>query len=438
MSYYKFIGAVSNIVIAAVGIGMLALPGAVAQAGWGGFAILLPLSAIIVFITTNMIYKCMSDQYENNKSYDDIGATCIPSFGRIMVLVPILLDILCVCTLLLILAGSGLKQLFNISEFAGTTIFTIIILPFTWISSLNEIGIISFIGLIALFILTITIIIISINKDYTNPGITTKWPNDVKTLGLSFADFMKSYAIAPVMPTLFVGIRKTENIKTILFTGLLIVTILFGIVGACGYLGWGSSIMNYENLIDALTHDNGNSYYSLILRYGILAVCFCHFLVMFNPACIITETIIKKLFKNNKNKLFDLKTRNFNTFQDVLLYDDDSDNDATKIINNEDFNQSSLFNKNNYCYTYTIIIRTILISLCYIMAITIPKFYLIIDGFGSTLVMLLQIVFPIMFYITLIKPNMCKRIISGCIFIMGLFGLIFSIWAFIKEVSNKN
>ena len=58
---------------------------------------------------------------------------------------------------------------------------------------------------------------------------------------------MNSYTIAPVMPTLFVGIRNTENIKTVLFTGLLIVTILFGIIGACGYLGWGSSILNYNS-----------------------------------------------------------------------------------------------------------------------------------------------------------------------------------------------
>ena len=103
MKYRKFIGAVSNIVIAAVGIGMLALPRAVSQSGWGGFTILLPLSAITAYLTTHMLYKCMSDEYDMNKSYEDIGETCIPSFGRILVLVPILLDILGVCTLLLIL-----------------------------------------------------------------------------------------------------------------------------------------------------------------------------------------------------------------------------------------------------------------------------------------------------------------------------------------------
>ena len=37
--------------------------------------------------------------------------------------------------------------------------------------------------------------------------------------------------------------------------------------------------------------------------------------------------------------------------------------------------------KNNYINTY--IIRTILIIFCYILAITIPNFYLIIDGIGS-------------------------------------------------------
>ena len=115
-----------------------------------------------------------------------------------------------------------------------------------------------------------------------------------------------------------------------------------------------------------------------------------------------------------------------NNKQDVLNYNEDNNED--KIFSNK--------NTDNFYYMKIIILRTFLVLFCFILAITIPNFNLIIDCIGSTLVMLLQIVFPIMFYIYLIKPNFKERVISVILFLMGLFGLIFGIWAFIDEIPN--
>ena len=112
MELSDFPAAVANLVVAAVGVGMLALPRAVAQGGWWGSAIMLVLGWGVATAATLMQHQSMAlPGGRVLRSYQEVGAACFPRYGALMVGVPLLVDVLAVCTLLMILAGSGLHRL---------------------------------------------------------------------------------------------------------------------------------------------------------------------------------------------------------------------------------------------------------------------------------------------------------------------------------------
>ena len=88
-----------------------------------------------------MQWRCMSTGGRNLKSYAEIGQECYGRAGRLAVLVPLLIDLLAVCTLLMILAGTGMHRIAPVlGEKEWTAVFTCIMLPLTWIPSMREIG----------------------------------------------------------------------------------------------------------------------------------------------------------------------------------------------------------------------------------------------------------------------------------------------------------
>lgn len=88
--------AIVNMILTAVGVGLLALPRAVAQSGWIGAAVLIVVSVALAHFTVWMIWACMRTDPKNIISYQDIGERCYGTRGYYLVAVPLFLDLLAV------------------------------------------------------------------------------------------------------------------------------------------------------------------------------------------------------------------------------------------------------------------------------------------------------------------------------------------------------
>mmetsp|Transcript_18354 Transcript_18354/g.15666 ORF Transcript_18354/g.15666 Transcript_18354/m.15666 type:complete len:136 (-) Transcript_18354:32-439(-) len=134
------------------------------------------------------------------------------------------------------------------------------------------------------------------------------------------------------------------------------------------------------------------------MQVAIEIVCFSHFLVMFNPVCIGVENAL-----------------------------------------------DSIRGKTNP-YWIKMISRAILMIICFGIAVTVPGFGSLVDLVGATLVMLLQIIFPIVFYVVLSRKYLSDSTESkgrgaryieygfmGFCLCLALIGMVFGTWSAVKS-----
>mmetsp|Transcript_5805 Transcript_5805/g.6489 ORF Transcript_5805/g.6489 Transcript_5805/m.6489 type:complete len:96 (-) Transcript_5805:73-360(-) len=91
--------------------------------------------------------------------------------------------------------------------------------------------------------------------------------------------------------------------------------------------------------------------------------------------------------------------------------------------------------------------RAILMVVCFAIAVTVPGFGSLVDLVGATLVMLLQIVFPIVFYVVLSRKYLpdssaeskgrsvryMEYGFMGFCLCLALIGMVFGTWSAVKS-----
>ncbi|EER07698.1 amino acid transporter, putative, partial [Perkinsus marinus ATCC 50983] len=78
---------VANIVMTAVGVGVLALPNAVAFGGWVAAPLLLLLAWVLTHYQMCLLWKClfMNPSRKPMESYEEIGRVCFGRVGQVAV-----------------------------------------------------------------------------------------------------------------------------------------------------------------------------------------------------------------------------------------------------------------------------------------------------------------------------------------------------------------
>eukprot|EP00041_Stephanoeca_diplocostata_P033557 m.1112988 g.1112988 ORF g.1112988 m.1112988 type:complete len:499 (+) comp24362_c0_seq85:374-1870(+) len=430
-----------NMILTAVGVGLLALPRAVAQSGWIGASVLIVVSVALAHFTVWMIWSCMRTDPKNIISYQDIGERCYGSRGYYLVAVPLFLDLLAVCAMLMILVGSGMAIIVpQYSQQMWTLFYTVTMLPLTWLPGMKEIGAISAIGLVAAALVAVVIVLAGIDEAgrADNGHDHAMGPASSTALGLAFSDYMNSYTVAPVVPTIIAGMREPDHFPRVSCIALAVITLFFGTIGFAGYAGWGMDLLSCSNIVDAVRsskqYSESADVYNHVIQIAILVVCLCHFLVMFNPAALAAERMY-------------CDWRHARRLQA----------DAT----------SPAVSNPNPGWAARIILRTLLVAFCFLIASTIPDFGKLVDLVGSALVMLLQIIFPVVFYLRLcvgakgalplglsINPGSgSKHFIAdkhGCLsrnalfaamavaVCLGIFGMVFGLYGVVQEFQSTN
>lgn len=297
------------------------------------------------------------DGNEKFTSFQAIGRECFGRVGEITVSVVLYADLLLVCSLLVILVGDGMHELVpSVQRIWWCLIFVGIMMPLAWMPTMKEVAFVSGLG-IAAALVTVIMIIVASSREAVDPVSHHDYdlvPSTPMYATLSFTNFMNAFTVAPVVPTLINDMRSPMRFPRVSVIGFLLVFIIFASIAFAGYAGFGSSLLDYSNVTLAIASGRSTTdWVVLVVQIAIEVVSFCHFLVMFNPVCVGVESALQHL------------------------------------------------RGRSVPYWIKMITRSVLIVICFVVAVSVPGFGSLVDLLGATLVMLLQIVFPITFYLVL-------------------------------------
>ncbi|KAF8342961.1 transmembrane amino acid transporter protein-domain-containing protein [Cantharellus anzutake] len=202
-----------------LGVGILSEPYAFAQAGWVmGTLLTIGYGALACY--TAKILGRMIVEDRRLKTYADCGKK---AFGpRSAVITSTLFFV----------------ELFTVSLF--------ILVPSAFLP-LSVISYASLLSVVATLFVIVVVVIDGLSK-YDTPGSlfefapTDVWPVSSMQLGLSFGLFMAGFAGHAVVPSIAQDMREPERFERMINTAFVVTTVIYGIIGVCGYLMFGRTV----------------------------------------------------------------------------------------------------------------------------------------------------------------------------------------------------
>ena len=178
-------GAIANLSMMAIGIGILWLPKVFVDCGWIGGTSLLAFGAIINAYTSWKLYRTWKDCPGPRASLDEISGSYFGRSGKILVSVSLNVTLLLIGALLLHIAGSNVVRILTNDSMGSlklsdellkpnwryvTLAVGAVMLPTAFLTAMRKLSILSYVGL-SLFsifvILVIAICIMKLSKSYS-------------------------------------------------------------------------------------------------------------------------------------------------------------------------------------------------------------------------------------------------------------------------------
>jgi amino acid permease len=395
-----------NLILTAVGVGIFALPTAISNVGWLVGLFLLLLTGWLAEYMTYLIWRSMIERPKVT-SYAELGKEALGVPGQVVVGLSVYVCLIAICAILLILISQALVTLFGtVTQAQWTWIAALILLPLAWLPTLKEVGIVSWIGLGAASLIAVVVCIAAImnatDDDAVLHGSVVVAVNSFGNFAKAFTLFMNGFAVAGVVPTIINNMRSPEKFPKVSVAGFLFIAVIFAFVGFSGYLGWGDVFLQseYDNVLVVLSlSTNIPTVLSTIAQAAIIVVCVSHFLIMFNPVAVGSESGLDFMF----SKLFKGKTISVCA---VL---------ASKMI-----------------------LRVLLLGLCLALALLVPDFGKLVSILGATVVMLLQLIYPVVFFLLLVKQpyksaydKVVGYTIISIALVLAVFGMGVGMWVLV-------
>lgn len=204
------------------GVGILSIPYALSQGGWLSLLIFITI-ATICFYTGILLQKCI-DSSSLVKTYPDIGELAFGRKGKIIVAIFLYLELYLVAIDFLILEGDNLEKLFPNAHFhvAGleigskqgfVLIFSLLVLPTTWLRSLNMLAYVALGGVLASVILIASVLWVGVfdGVGFHEKGVTVNWSGMPTAMSL-YAFCFSGHA---VFPMIYTGMRNRKTFPTV-------------------------------------------------------------------------------------------------------------------------------------------------------------------------------------------------------------------------------
>ena len=378
---------VLNLVISVVGVGILALPSRIGQNGWAVSTGLFGFSCFLAHYTCLLLYKCIrANDSKSLLTYPALGELAFGKWGYIFVAITNYFNLLAICACLLILLGDALHGLTGLAQRTCTLISLSAVIPLTWLSSMSKVSMISAIGVGAAFVTLLAVVAASITRICDMGGIAdvSVTPNNYMSMGVGFANFMNSYTVAPVVPTLIASMRNPDDFPRVSAVAFFIVSFIFACIGFGGYLGWGSEISKFGNVGEAIAASQNHSSLLWITELGIILICLTHFIALFQPIGNGTDIVARMILKRDR-----------------------------------------------IGHVLSPLLRTLVVLFCLAVALLVPNFGNLVDLIGSTFVMLLQLIFPFLLGYRLIGTSTAVTVAAVT---LGITGMVVGTYGVVSSV----
>lgn len=225
-----------------MGSGVVGLPLALAQMSWWGCLVLV-LMALVQTWTCLLLFK-VQEKYPNANTYIEIGEAVYGRWGKVVIAIITMINNLGTAALYLILAGDNMGQMTGIlNSRTWTAIATLVILPFEFIRSMDDVAAFSVFGIVA-FLLVIVVVTWQ-SVDFATKD-THNWTDYKSEFNLTrffgaLATFAFSYAPHTVLPEMVKDVPQPKTktgMKAVLYA-MPTCTVLYLIVMVASYYSYG-------------------------------------------------------------------------------------------------------------------------------------------------------------------------------------------------------
>ena len=405
---------VLNLIMSVIGIGVLALPKGILKGGWAVSIMMFILTCSLSHVAVVLLYRCLYfvDPKKPLLSYQAIGEAAFGHTGKIVVAVVSYFNLFTVCACMLILLGDCLEAFWpHSSSLMRVSVGSLVALVLSWLPSLKEVAVISIVGVAAVLVTCVAVVsycashVGQADESESVPVVTSPWPVEALAVGISFANFMNSYTVTPVVPSIVASMRNPDKFPLLSMLAFALVSLVFATIGFSGYLAYGAEIGRHSHVGVAINMtqqqpDNKDSVSGKILnlsvQIGILLVCLSHFVSLFNPVAVSTEQLYQKLTGKTTGEPMAMGTR--------------------------------------------ILLRSLVVAACYGVAAGVNNFTSLVNLLGATFVMLLQLIFPFSFHHALAMKHAptkaLPKYITSLVVSLGFAGMVLGTYASIRDLKK--
>ncbi|KAF4676178.1 hypothetical protein FOL47_006569 [Perkinsus chesapeaki] len=259
------LGAMANLVMMCIGVGILGLPLVMQQAGWIGGYIFIILAAL----SSLWMAKHLADACATYSSSDECGNPIFPSYqslgymtfgriGKLSVIITMDVFMLGLCVILLVLFADNTLRIWPVlTRTYWILIYSAIMMVLVWIRTMKLIAWLSFLGVFSVFATVAVIVVVGVTRMANGQGpdgqaITYSLLNS-SDLGAAFGTLMTSFGLTAMIPSVMNGMDKPDKIGTSLYGAFAIIFSVYICLTVAGYGGFGNSIAQYGDIVSAIS-----------------------------------------------------------------------------------------------------------------------------------------------------------------------------------------
>ncbi|KAF4676559.1 hypothetical protein FOL46_000021 [Perkinsus olseni] len=357
--------AIFNVVMTAVGVGMLALSKATASVGYLPGIILLLVCAVVGWIMVYLLYRCrvmaLHLGMEYVPAYEELGEAAFGKVGKTIVAICLHISLIGTSCVLILLLGQNSYHIYDgISVTWWVIIWTVILLPVNWLKTMREIGYVSStIGVASIIVSVIGLSVAGFVQAADNNGdvdYEIGVPQPLTIIG-AYTTFSFSFSVTCGTTTVVHDMRNPTHAPKVFFFAFATLVVVYAVVTCAAYLGWGQGLLCYDNVLDAMRKD----VWGYISFVSIVVLCATHYAVLLHPSCRAIE-VLAGLEDGSP------RAQKWGKWPTLVA---------------------------------TCCLRSLLVVITAVIAITVPNFSLLVDYLSAVTYTLVHLIFPPLFYMRL-------------------------------------
>ncbi|KAF4676565.1 hypothetical protein FOL46_000027 [Perkinsus olseni] len=285
--------AVFNVVMTAVGVGLLALSKATASVGYVPGIIFMLGCGTIGWFMVYLLYKCrvmaLTLGLEHVPTYEDLGRAAFGKVGRTIVAICLHISLIGTSCVLMLLLGQNSYHIYDgIGVDIWVIIWTVILMPINWLKTMREIGYMSStVGVFSILLTLVGLTAAGLSKAFTASPHAPYEALVNRPLSLigGYTTFSFAYSVTCSTTTVTHDMRKPTHAPKVFAISFACLIFIYGLVTLAGYLGWGQKLLCYDNVLEAMSKD-AFGYVSFV---GIIMLSATHYAVLLHPSCRAIE-----------------------------------------------------------------------------------------------------------------------------------------------------